>query len=202
MGSGVLVAIRASSGNSGFTLIELMVTLAVLAILAAIAAPSFADIIDKFRLRGAVDDVVSVIANARAESVKSGLDVRVDFAGTTGAWCVAANPAVVPTAGERIDTAADCDCSASTSTCIAMPNENLLSVPVGSHTGVTVTPATVGKAFTFNSKLGVVSPLVTHSVTLISPAGKYFLAATVNPLGQASVCVPIGKPVIAGVSSC
>ena len=195
-----MVAIRASSGNSGFTLIELMVTLAVLAILAAIAAPSFADIIDKFRLRGAVDDVISVIANARAESVKSGLDVRVDFAGTTAAWCVAANPAIVPTAGERIDSAADCDCSAGT--CVAMPGENLLSVPVGSHAGVTVTGATVGKAFTFNSKLGVVSPLVTHAVTLISPAGKYFLAATVNPLGQASVCVPIGKPLIAGVSSC
>lgn len=194
------MAIRARSGSSGFTLIELMVTLAVLAILAAIAAPSFADFIDKYRLRGAVDDVVSVISNARAESVKTGLDVRVDFAGTTTNWCVAANPAVVPTAGQRIGSPADCDCS--TGTCGNMPDGMPLSVPVGAHVGVTTNAATVAEAFEFNSKLGVVNPLAQHMATLISPAGKYFMAAVVNPLGQASVCVPAGKPVIAGVPSC
>lgn len=194
------MAPMARSDSSGFTLVELMVTLAVLAILMTLAVPSFADFLDKFRLRGAVDDVVSVISNARAESVKSGLDVRVDFGGTTGAWCVAANPAITPSAGQSIGGPADCDCSAGT--CGAMPDGRMLAVPVGEHTGVTASAASVAEAFVFNSRLGLVSPLAAHSATFTSPAGKYSLAITINPLGQAYVCVPAGAPVVAGVSSC
>lgn len=186
--------------ESGFTLVELMVTLAVLAIILAAAVPSFADFFDKYRLRGAVDDVVSVISDARAESVKIGRDVRVDFAGTTSAWCVAANPAAAPSGGAAIGSPADCDCSAGT--CGAMPDGSVLAVPVGGHAGITASAATVAEAFNFDSRLGLISPLAAHSATFTSPSGKYSLAVTVNPLGQASVCVPTGKPVIAGVSSC
>lgn len=78
---------RDRSECSGFTLIELMVTIAVLAILLAVALPSFADFFDKYRLRGAVDDVVSVISNARAESVKADRDVNISFGGTAPQWC-------------------------------------------------------------------------------------------------------------------
>ena len=59
-----------SKRQSGFTMIELMVTLLVLVILAMIAAPSFVTMMEKSRLKGATDDVVSLISNARLEAVK------------------------------------------------------------------------------------------------------------------------------------
>lgn len=191
---------RPISLGRGFTLVELMVTIAVLAIMLAAAAPSFADFFDKYRLRGAVDDVVSVISNARAESVKSGRDVRVDFAGAATAWCVAANPAGAPTAGQPIGNPPDCDCS--TGTCGAMPDGQVLSVPVGAHGNVGASAPTLALAFVFNSKLGLVNPLAAQAATFTSPAGRYSMAVTVTPLGQASVCVPIGQRAIAGVPSC
>jgi len=184
----------------GFTLIELMVTLAVLAIVLAAAVPSFRDFFDKYRLRGAVDDVVSVISNARAASVKTGRNVRIDFAGTTSAWCVAASPADAPTAGKAIGEPADCKCDEGT--CKAMPDGQSLAVPVGEHAGVSADAATVAEAFVFDSKLGLISPLAAHAATFTSPSKKYSMDVVINPLGQASACVPTDKPVIAGVPSC
>ena len=78
-----------ASHSKGFTLVELMVVVAIVAILAAMAAPSYRDMIDRYRLRSAADDVLSMLANARAQSVKIGLDAAVSS--TTGAsWCVGA----------------------------------------------------------------------------------------------------------------
>ena len=56
---------RYARERQGFTLIELMISLLVLAILAALATPSFADFFERNRVRGAADDVVSLISNAR-----------------------------------------------------------------------------------------------------------------------------------------
>ena len=196
------MATTARSYRLGFTLIELMVTIAVLAILVTLAMPSFSDFFDRYRLRGAVDDVISVISNARAESVKTGLDVRVDFAGTTTDWCVAANPAVVPTAGEPIVEPPDCNCS--TGTCSAMPGGQVLAVPVNEHGKVSASGPTVMVAFVFDSKLGMITPLGTASATFRSPTSKYAMQVNVNAMGQASVCRPSTppEPVIAGVPTC
>lgn len=191
---------NAQSENSGFTLIELMVTIAVLGIMLAAALPSFADFFDKYRLRGAVDDVVSLLSNARAESVKTGLDVRIDFAGGSTAWCVAANPAVVPGGGAPILDPGNCDCTAGT--CGAMPDGQSLVVPVGEHGNVSASAANVGQWFVYDSKLGLVGDLNAHTATLASPTGKYSLAIVVTPLGQANVCVPTGMPGIAGFVPC
>jgi type IV pilus assembly protein PilE len=48
--------------NSGFTLIELMITIAIVAILAAIALPSYSDYVEKSKLRTAQSDVVALAA--------------------------------------------------------------------------------------------------------------------------------------------
>ena len=185
------------SRASGFTLIELMVTLGVLAILAVLAAPSFSDFIDRYRLRGAVDDAVSLISNARAEAVKNDRDVSIAFGGATADWCVGANAAVEPTGGRPAAGAEPCDCRA-VSTC--QVGGQALAVAQGSHGGVTVN--SVATSFIFSSKLGVISPLGTASATFTSPSAKYDLRLNVNALGQAAVCVPSGKPAIAGVSPC
>ncbi|GAB3364769.1 hypothetical protein GCM10027431_05110 [Lysobacter rhizosphaerae] len=184
---------------SGFTLIELMVTIAVLAILAVMAAPSFADFIDRYRLRGAVDDAVSLVSNARAEAVKNDRDVSIAFGGTTADWCVGANAALEPTGGESAQGAIPCDCRTVASCQVGGQS---LAVAQGTHSRVTVTAASLATSFVFSSKLGVISPLGSANATFTSPSGKYDLRLNVNALGQAGVCVPSGKPAIVGVSPC
>ena len=187
-----------NSGSSGFTLIELMVTIAVLAIVLTAATPSFVDFFDKYRLRGAVDDVVSVISNARAASVKSDRDVNISFGGaSTTAWCLGANAAVEPSGGNPVGNAAACDC---TDTAQCTVGGERMALNVGQEGKVSVD--SVATTFGFSSKLGLINPLGTASATFTSPSGKYDITVNINALGQASACTPAAKPAIAGVASC
>jgi len=187
-----------NSGSPGFTLIELMVTIAVLAIVLTAATPSFVDFFDKYRLRGAVDDVVSMISNARAASVKSDRNVNISFAGaSTTAWCLGANAAGDPSGGAPVGNAAPCDC-ADTAQCNV--GGERMALNVGQEGKVSVD--SLATSFGFNSKLGLIDPLGTASATFTSPSGKYDIRVNINALGQASECTPPTKPAIAGVASC
>ena len=59
-----------------------MITIAVLAVLAAIAAPSFADMLERNRIKQAAETIVADIEWARTESIKESCNVEVEF--TTG----------------------------------------------------------------------------------------------------------------------
>lgn len=56
--------------NSGFTLMELMVTIAVLAITLAIAVPSFSGVIGNSKLRGQAGELQAAISYARTEAIR------------------------------------------------------------------------------------------------------------------------------------
>lgn len=56
----------------GFTLIEMMVTVAILGILIALAAPSFAILIDRWRVIATAESLQSTLHFARAEAIKRG----------------------------------------------------------------------------------------------------------------------------------
>ncbi len=184
----------------GFTLVELMVVVAVIAILAVMAAPSYRDMIDRFRVRSAADDVLSVLSNARAGAVKIGLDTAVSV--TTGSnWCVGATSATVPTGGNQAGSPTACTCSTA-ATCLVAGEQ--IAVPVGKHRGVTMAS---GGGFTYDGKLGVVLnsgsiAAAPTPVVLRSPLGKYDVRVGVSPLGQATLCTPSGKPAMAGISAC
>jgi type IV fimbrial biogenesis protein FimT len=181
----------------GFTLVELMVTLAVMAIVLVAGVPSFIDFFDKNRVRGAADGVISLVSNARAESVKTDLDVNVAFTGSGTAWCVGANAATPPSGGNEAGAAGACDCTVTTECLVSGARS---AINVSAYPGVSI--GTLPAALIFDSKLGAITPLGVRSVTLTSPRGKYDLRVEINSLGQARLCVPATKPVIAGVSAC
>ena len=184
------------SREAGFTLIELVVVMVIIAIIAAAAMPSYRDFFDRYRLRGAVDEAMTVIGNARVEAVKADRNVKVKFGGATDNWCIGARSAGEPAGGNPV-TADACDCS-TPAQCLVGGQQ--MAVVQGKHTGVSVN--TVALEFEFNSKLGVKSPLPASTATFTSPTARYDMRLVVNALGHASACVPSGKPSIPGVPSC
>lgn len=62
---------------TGFTLIELLVTLAVLAIISTMAIPAFGDMLERNRLTGQTNELVSVLNLARTEAIRRQLPVSV-----------------------------------------------------------------------------------------------------------------------------
>ena len=87
---------RGSAQQSGFTLIELMVTVSVAAVLLAIAAPSFSRLIAGNRITTQTNEFVGGLNLARAEAVRrgQGVSIRSDSSdiefGT--AWTVFSDP--------------------------------------------------------------------------------------------------------------
>jgi prepilin-type N-terminal cleavage/methylation domain-containing protein len=188
--------------SRGVTLVELMVTLAVLAILSTIAAPSFVDFIDRGRVRGAADGVVSLISQARAEAVENDLDVSIAMAGSGAAWCMGGHSAAVPTGGAPAGVATPCDCTDPADATACRIAGQRFAIEVGTYPDVAigVLPAPIN----FDSTLGAMTPLGARSLTLTSPRGKYDVVVEVNSLGQARLCVPegLGKPSISGIPPC
>jgi len=69
-GHEIWMPIMSLPSNSGFTLIELMVTLAVVAILMIIGVPSFETVINSNRLTSAANELVAAIQVARNEAIR------------------------------------------------------------------------------------------------------------------------------------
>lgn len=70
----------------GFTMIELMVVVAILAVLAALATPSFTPLMERWRVRQAVDGLQSALYYTRSEAIKRGgnVTIRKEAAGANG----------------------------------------------------------------------------------------------------------------------
>lgn len=184
--------------NRGFTLIELMVTLAVAVILLALAVPSFNDFFDKARVRGAADQVASMLATARGEAVKLDRNVSVSASGTTAEWCLGANQALDPADGEPVPAAVACDCATTPAACVVAGRTLVLDSD--SFRGATIDAADL--SVTFDSKLGTLADLATEQLILTSPAGKYQVRVDVSALGHVRSCVPAGQPAVTGVKPC
>ena len=76
-----MIAWNLKKTPKGFTLIELMVTIAVLAIIVTIAMPSFTEMMERQRLKNAVETFYSDLLFAKSEALKQSTDVTVSNVG-------------------------------------------------------------------------------------------------------------------------
>ncbi|MBY6188055.1 prepilin-type N-terminal cleavage/methylation domain-containing protein [Marinobacter hydrocarbonoclasticus] len=77
-------------GQSGLTLLELMITVAVIAILVSVAVPSYQDISRSLTVRGAAFQLFETVHLGRSEALKrNSEDVALKFLTPgTGDWCI------------------------------------------------------------------------------------------------------------------
>jgi type IV fimbrial biogenesis protein FimT len=192
----------APRAEAGFTLIELMVAVVIFVILAALAVPSLSSYLEKSRLRGAADGVVSAIGQARQVAVKYDRNVSLATVVTSSTnWCLGAQEAATPAAGDQAIAAVACDCTVATQ-CIVDENKQLI-VASSAYPGVSI--ASAAGTLSFDGRLGIrddgsVGNADASSFDLTAPSGKFSLTVKVSPLGQATVCTKTGN--ILGYPSC
>jgi len=80
--------------NSGFTLVELMVTIAIIAIVAAIAIPGYMSWLPNYRLKSAVLDLEGNIQRTRLQAIKYNQTWAVLFDQPNNIYYVCSNPGV------------------------------------------------------------------------------------------------------------
>jgi len=163
----------------GFTLTELMITVAIIGILASIAVPSFQDMIERNRLKEAVEGLKSDLMFARTEAIKQSQDITVSRStGNAGAWCYGLNGG------------GSCDCNTANAC-------SLKVVSGGSYSNQINMSAAVTNNSTFSFRRGTIGA---NGVTFST--GNYSLRVLFNNVGRVRVCVPAGATSIGGYDAC
>lgn len=166
--------------HSGLTLLELMVTLSVVAILLTVAVPSFIDLYDRYRLKGAVDTLYADLQFARSEAVRRNADLYLGFSAGSQ-WCYGLDSSSTC----RCGTAGDCD---------------IKVVSAGDYPAVTLSSTNFsGDATSLKPRLGTVSAAGT--VVFQTPQGKE-ARIIVSPLGRVRRCSPAGSANITDYPAC
>jgi prepilin-type N-terminal cleavage/methylation domain-containing protein len=150
--------------QSGFTIIELMTVMIVAAILLTIAAPAFNDMLERRRLEGQANELVTDLSYAKSEAVQRNSNVMLRTHPTsTGCYTIAAWTAGV----------GDCNCSA-TPRCSGGPTE-LKTVTLSNN--VTVTS---NVRFDFEPVRGALQPAAAASAVVSLGSRNYTVSVAAN----------------------
>ena len=190
-------------GDSGFTLVELMVVLAVVALLLLFAAPSFREMMEAQRVRGVSDQFLTDVQFARSEAVARQETVAVTFkppAATMTCY-------IVHTCGSLPFNSCRCDCSAAAgSRCPAAsllqpdPPREIRTVQLDTDSGVSLVPVLLSgnpvpaspnpTHITFNPATGgLTSYYATGFIVLPKPPGGAFWAKTSSTRAGSSIAI-------------
>ncbi len=165
----------------GFTLLEVMIVIAIIGIIAAMAVPSYQDMIERNRLKQAVEGLKSDLQFARTEAIKRSQNVVVSRSpGNAGGWCYGLN------------VNSNCTCTTAGSCSIKTISGSDFSSAVNMD-------AATGNNSTFDSRRGTIGA---DSVTFST--SHYAARVVFSNVGRVRVCTPTvsGKTGISGYPNC
>ena len=128
--------------ESGFSMVELMITVVIFSVIVALALPSYRAFVQNTYIRSTAESIINGLQLARAEAVKRNTQVRF-MLGANSAWTVGCLVVVGDNNGDGVD-----DCPA-----IIQSH----STGEGSSTSVTVTPNPGTANSVIFSNLGMVN---------------------------------------------
>ena len=177
--------------NSGFTLVEMVITLTVIAILAGIAVPSFTETLDRRRVSGAAEQLQSDLQYARSEALRRNANVVVSLKpakdSTSTTWCYG------------ISTAA-CDCSTGT-TCQLDTVTKIVNQ--SGFTGVSLNHGFDGNIITFSPRsVSLNSGTATFTSNIGTSNARVVSVIVAQVGGRIKLCSPSGSTNIPGYGAC
>jgi len=189
-------AVSFFSSQSGFTIIELMMSLVLLAIGAALSLPSYRAMMEKRQLTHGAEQIMAFVNSAQSEAVKQNRIVTVSYVRTGDAnWCVGA-----------ITGAAACDCRETVVTetdyCAIESAPRILN---NSHVGNTdlVKSMTGDGAYSFDPIRGIFTDLHDSLVVAMSSnSADYKLDLKVSHTGQVILCSSDADHAVPGYKVC
>jgi type IV fimbrial biogenesis protein FimT len=190
----------ARDGDSGMTIIELVVVLIVIGVIVTLAAPSMRGMMARQRVQSVQADLLTDLQLARSEvAQRSGTEttVAVTFGGDAQVTCYTLHAKV---------TGINCDCTRGAgSACVPVPSgtpsPEIKTLQLTRANGVSVAASSPsGSRIEFEPPKGLVKPSTADMVIDVQDAVSGRLRTTINEVGTPFVCSPDGS--MRGVNPC